>query len=172
MAEARNKEKLDALVAKGVDLKAAGLNSRSKTADIDAALKANDVVIGTDEGDDSNTENLSKVEKAAKPQTVEQRLASLEAFQEKVMSIPAIAQQLNLGHIAATPVAAPKTVAIPKTPAKESVTFTTTDRVNPVRTFTAEEHGDDFNDVADQFHKTNAAKIVSRVHDDETAAAA
>lgn len=171
MAEATNKEKLDALTAKGVDLKEAGLNSRSKSADIDKVLKANGVVLGEDDSDD-NADSIAATEKNVKPQTVEQRLASVEASLAKVLNLPSIATQLNLGHIAAVPVATPKAVAVPKAKAKESVTFTTTDRVNPTRTFTKEEHGDDFNDVANEFHKTNAAKVISRVHDDESAAAA
>lgn len=54
------------------------------------------------------------------------------------------------------------TVVVPKTAAKSSVHVSTT---NGVRVFSKEEHGAKFNDVAAEFQKTNASKVIAVAHD-------
>jgi hypothetical protein len=171
MAEATNKEKIAALVAKGIDPKSVGLTSRSKTADIDAALKNAGIVLGEDT-EETTTEAISKVEASVPARTVEQRLASLEEVLAKIVALPAIGSQIGAAHISAPAPATPAVVAIPKAKAKQSVTFTTTNKSAPVRTFSKDEHGANFNDVADEFHKSNQKTIISRVADAKSSDAA
>ena len=54
------------------------------------------------------------------------------------------------------------TVPVPEGKAKSSVHFV---MKNGSRTFTKDEHGADFNDIADQFHETNSAAVIAREHD-------
>lgn len=92
--------------------------------------------------------------------TLEERVDLLE---KKVAS-------LATGPLANTAVALGHTVTahkhIPFTgneeEAEESITFALNDKAVKHRTFSKEDHGDDFNEVANEFHKTNEKRILKR----------
>lgn len=54
----------------------------------------------------------------------------------------------------------------PKKKAKSKVTFYLRNHPLGKREFSEEIHGENFNDIADEFHNTNVHKVLKRVHDD------
>lgn len=55
----------------------------------------------------------------------------------------------------------------PKKSAKSKVIFHLQNHPLKTREFSEEVHGENFNELADEFHKSNVAKVSKRIHDDK-----
>lgn len=154
MAKATNAEKIEALKAAGVVL-----TGKEKAADLDKLITDNNVTVAP-------AANESDVEE--EPVTLESLDARLKKIELAVAAKPDVQAHLNVPSVGITPVPFdPKAK-----PAKSAVVFKVNDSSTPVRTFTADDHGEDFNKVANDFHQSNASKIISRTNDPEEADAA
>lgn len=149
MAKATNADKIAALTAAGV-----ALTGKEKAADLDKLIADNNVTVAPAKADEDQVED--------EPVTLESLDARLKKVELAVSGgNKGVATHLNTPAVGITPVTFDPKVK----PAESSVTFKVNDSATPVRTFSADEHGEDFNDVANEFHKSNENKIISREHD-------
>ena len=93
-----------------------------------------------------------------KPVTIKSLKKEFDAFKAEVLSkIPE--QNLKPVHGITEHI---DPVNIPNEAAESMIIFHTTDKVNSIRTFTPEEHGDSWKEIANEYHRNNIGVIRKR----------
>lgn len=139
-------EKIAALTEAGVEL-----TGEETPKELNALYEEN-LASKEDDSSEQETEEL----------TLEERVAVLEKtvseLVQKGQALPNTA--VALGHTVGAHKHVPFTGK--EEEAEESVTFHLNDKAVKSRTFSKADHGDDFNEVANEFHKTNEKRILKR----------
>lgn len=101
--------------------------------------------------------------------TLEEKKATLAAAgvqldgTETLPQINALIKKTN--NVDPAPLDETAKVKAPKDKPKRAVHFTLNSTATPKRSFTIEDHGEDFADMADEFAKTNENIIIGRHHE-------